>query len=219
MFAACLWGLFWLATGAEVQEPEVHAGSLIVLENCNSFVEGWTRSSVGHVALVFPEGGQDWIFEATPGHVRKVTLAAYRQELGELNQRRRKDIRAKIYSPREAYTEDELADMRCYLETQLGRRYSISNYGRNRVGDGIHCAELASHTLNCSGRFQIAQCHRETPGTLTARLTGVYAPGVEWPILAAGDANESWCARSWQRWIGYGQWCRWSCGEAWAWCW
>jgi hypothetical protein len=219
MFAACLWGLSWLSVGAETREPDFPAGSLIVLENCNSFVEGWTHSSVGHVALVFPEESQDWVFEATPGRVRKVSLTAYQQELAELNERRRDDILAKIYSPREPYSEEELCAMRCYLETQLGRRYSISNYGRNRVGDGIHCAELAANTLNCSGRFVFERCHRETPGSLTTKIAEDYHPGVTWSLTAAKMPSETWCARSWRRWTGYGQWCRWSCGEAWSWCW
>lgn len=219
MFAAWLLALSSLAAGAEAPPTkEYPAGSLLVLENCNSFVEGWTRSAVGHVALIFPENGQSWVFEAAPGRVRKVTLSAYEAELAELNRRRREDIVAKVYAPREPYSEDELTAMRCYLDSQMGRRYSISNYGRNRVGDGIHCAELASNTLNCSDRFEFSECHRETPGTLTAKLTPLYERGR--PLIpAARTVNEDWCTRSWQRWTSWGQWCSWSCGEAWSWCW
>jgi hypothetical protein len=219
MLLGILCGLCCLSLGSEVAASEKFpAGTLLVMENCNSVVEGWSQSSVGHVAIAFPENGQCCVYEATPGCVRKVSLEDYQAELAALNLRRRQKLRVKVYSPEESFSEDEVTAMRCYLDTQLGRRYSIANYARNRVGDGIHCAELASHTLNHSGRFEFTDCHRITPGTLTERIAEHYNPPTDLAVPTA-IVKEDWCTRSWRQWTGYSQWCRWSFGEAWSWCW
>lgn len=219
MCATLLCVLAWGVSGAApaATAPAVSDGSLLVLENCNQVVESWTRSPVGHVGLLFSEEGQLWVYEATPGQVRRVTLVDYETELAQLNRYRRTPTIAKIYEPREAFSVEEVTAMRCYLDSQLGRRYSISNYGRNRVGDGIHCAELASHTLNHSNRFEIRHCHRVSPARLVDVVANAYEPPEELAVQAP-LVKESWCARSWRQWASWSRWCQWSYGEAWSWC-
>src|SRR5262245_41196382 len=130
-------------------------GTLLFLENCNSVVEYTTRGEVAHVALVFHDRDDAWVYEATPGKVRRVKIEEYFVELARLNHRRDDDdqIRMLAARPKTAYTDEEVAKMRTYLDGQIGRRYSVKNYLRGKPYDGVHCAELASSTLNQSGRY------------------------------------------------------------------
>jgi hypothetical protein len=105
-----------------------------------------------------------------------------------------------------------------YLDEQLGRRYSVRNYVRSKPGDGIHCAELASNTLNRSGRFALEDCGKISPAKLFTLVQEQYAKPVELSI-AVDLPKRSWCERAQQRWSESWLWCRWSWGEAWAWCW
>jgi len=195
-------------------------GTLLFLENCNSVVEYTTRGEVAHVALVFHEADEAWIYEATPGKVRRLKVDEYFVELARLNRRRDDDDRIRVLAarPKTAYTADEVAKMRSYLDAQLGRRYSVKNYVRGKPYDGIHCAELASSTLNHSGRYAFQDCHKLNPQTLYAAVLPTHASPEEIAIPPL-ESPEPWSARLSRRWAGWFTWCRWSCREAWLFLW
>jgi hypothetical protein len=195
-------------------------GTLLCLENCSSVVERATRGQIGHVALLLGDGGEQYVYEATPAQVRRVTLDEYVAELARLNGRRNEDdkLRAWLLRPESDYTPDETARMRTYLDAQLGRRYSVKNYVRGQPYDGIHCAELASSTLNESGRHAFEDCHKIHPQALYAAALATHAPP-EQLTIPPPVVEESWCIRAQRRWAAWSTWCRWSCREAWAWCW
>src|SRR5689334_19620962 len=94
--------------------PSLPDGTLLFLENCNSVVEWRTKSDVAHVALVFHEGPDAWVYEATPGKVRRVLLDDYLTELSRLNRRRDDDekIRVQALRPKKPYAPPEIANMR-----------------------------------------------------------------------------------------------------------
>jgi hypothetical protein len=223
--------------------PALADGTLLFLENCNSVVEYSTKGKIGHVGLVFRDAGETYIYEATPGKVRRVTADEYMVELARLNKRRDADdqIRVWMLRPKREYTAKEAADMRAFLDAQIGRRYSLRNYvmkqksdgkhdaeigplkieiavGGRQPTEGIHCAELASTTLVQSGRYGFTNCHKINPHALyTAVLPTHHAPQ-EIAVLPLA-AKESWCTRAQRRWGEAWTWCGWSCGEAWAFCW
>ena len=147
-----------IACAASGRAAELADGTLLFLENCSSVVERATHGEIAHVALVFGENGQRWVYEATPARVRRVKLDDYLIDLARANQRRKEadEIRAFALRPVPEYTPDEVANMRTYLESQLGRRYSVKNYVRGKPYDGIHCAELTASTLNAS---EIGRAH------------------------------------------------------------
>ena len=93
-----------------------------------------------------------------------MTVDAYFAELARLNERRDDGDRIRVLAvrPKVAYAEEE-TKVRSYLDQQLGRRYSVKNYVRGKPYDGIHCDELASSTLNQSGRYDFADCHKLNP--------------------------------------------------------
>jgi hypothetical protein len=230
--------------GGAAERPSIPAdGTLIFLENCNSIVELTTRGQIGHAALVFHDAEGCWVYEATPGKVRRVTLDEYYAELARLNKRRDDDdqIRVWLLRPKTAYTQAEATKMREYLDAQIGRRYSVRNYVRGKAGevqtttvgpvtvqvavnlphskgDGIHCAELTSTTLNQSGRYAFENCHKINPQALYAAVLPTHAAPQEL-LLSPPAVKEPWCQRAQRRTSEWFTWCGWSCGEVWAWCW
>ncbi|MEX2174069.1 MAG: hypothetical protein WD872_06885 [Pirellulaceae bacterium] len=214
MHALLMWTL--LAVGAS----PLPDGTPLFLENCNSVVEYTTRGEIGHVSLAFNEGGETWVYEATPGEVRRIALADYYAELARINRRRDDDEQVRVWAlrPRQAYTVDEVAKMRAFLSDQLGRRYSVRGYVRTKPGDGIHCAELASTALNRSGRYGFENCEKIHPQALYAALKPGHMAPQELTIPALAK-KEPWCARAQRRTGEWFTWCGWSCQEAWSWCW
>ena len=183
-------------------------------------VELTTRGKIGHVALVLADGNDSFIYEATPAQVRRVTTSDYYAELARLNQRRDDDEQIRVWAvpPKKAYSVAEVTKLRTYLDDQVGRRYSVRNYVRDKPGDGIHCAELASTALNQTGRT------RSKTATRFTRRRSIQPccrsrPRREEIAIAPPAVTESWCVRSQRRFSEWTTWCGWSCGEAWAWCW
>lgn len=215
---AILAGAMRAASGSDIQSlPD---GTLLGLENASSVVERMTRGEIGHVALLFREGSTTWVYEATPAKVRRVSGDAYLQELARLNGSRGKTERMRVWAlrPTAAYSAEEIGKMRSYLDAQVGRRYSVRNYVRQKPSDGIHCAELAASTLNQSGRYAFADCCKLHPQALYAALLSEHAAPQEIGIPAY-EAKETWCARAQRWWAGRYVWCGWSLREAWLWCW
>jgi hypothetical protein len=211
--------LLWAAVS--LAASPLDDGSLLFLENCNSVVEFSTKGKIGHVALVFSDADDCWVYEATPGEVRRVPLDEYYGELARINRRRDADDQMRVWSlqPTPANSASEIAAMRSALDSQLGRRYSVRNYVRKRPGDGIHCAELTSLVLSASGRYELENGAKLHPAALYAEVASSehYGPPAE--ITLAEPAKEPWCARSWRRTTEWFTWCGWSCQEAWLWCW
>lgn len=197
-------------------------GSLIFLENCHYFVERYTQAPIGHVAVAVVDGNDTWIYEATPGRVRRLTWADYRSELAKINadrHRRKKDpIVAWVLEPEENLSEDESASLESYLESQLDRRYSVRGILRGKPSDGVHCAELASQAMNATGRYSIEDCHKQSPAALMDIVRSNCQREYQ-ASIAPPSPQESWCDRQWRRWTHWGVMCRWSLGEAWRFCW
>lgn len=193
-------------------------GSLVVLHDSNKMVAHWTDSEVTHVALLLNIDGQPWVYEATPGKVRRVPMAGYREELRELNADRRQPTRMSVLQPKRAYSARQIADMRAYLNEQIGRRYSVKGIVRGKPGDGIHCAEFVATALVRSGRFRATNVHGLRPAAIVQSAAPLHKSPVNVSIRAR-KTQESWCARSWKQWDGFQTWCSWACYEALLFCW
>ncbi len=193
-------------------------GSLVVLHNSNKMVAGWTDSDVTHVGLVMNVDGRPWVYEATPGRVRRVPITDYREELRELNASRRQPTRMSVLQPKRPYSPSELAAMRVYLNQQIGRRYSIKGAVRRKPSDGIHCAEYVATALAKSGRFRATNPHGLHPATIVQNAAPLHTVPTDVSIRPR-KSQESWCARSWKQWGGVQAWCSWACYEALVFCW
>jgi hypothetical protein len=199
---------------------ELTDGTLLFLENCSSVVERATKGEIAHVALVFADGSESWVYEATPAKVRRVTANEYFAELSRLNHRRDADEQIGVIalSPRVAYQPGEIAKMRDFLDGQIGRRYSVKNYVRGKPYDGIHCAELASNTLNASGRYAFEDCHKIDPQALYTAVLPTHQTA-ERLMMPTIEAKEPWRIRIGRQLSGWTNWCGWSCQEAWLFLW
>jgi hypothetical protein len=193
-------------------------GSLVVLHNSSKMVAGWTDSDVTHVALVMNISGQPWVYEATPGKVRRVLLANYREELRGLNAGRRRPIRMSVMEPKRPYSPQQIAKMRTYLNGQLGRRYSIKGAVRGKPSDGIHCAEYVATALTKTGRYRVSDAHTLHPATIVKKAARLHEAPASVSITSR-KSQESWCARSWNQWGSIQTWCSWACYEAFMFCW
>lgn len=213
---------FLLVSLSLLGQATLDDGSLVVLENCNYWVERYTNAPIGHVAIAANENNQTWIYEATPGKVRRLTWDDYREELAALNsdrQRKKKEeIVTWVLEPKATLTREQTAALKRYLDGQLDRRYSVKGIVRGKTSDGIHCAELASHALNIAGLTDIDDCHKQSPVAVRDAASPVCEPAYH-ASFNAQIAEETWCARTWRHWTHWAAMCRWSCGEAWRFCW
>jgi len=197
---------------------EVQDGSLLVLKNSNKPVMSWTGSDITHIAIVVRKGGQPWVYEATPAKVRRLPLPTYWQELAELNTRRDPKTSVLLLRPKTSYETAQIATMKRYMDSQLGRRYSIKGYVRNKQSDGIHCAEFASSALARTGRFKFEDAHYSiSPAEFYAQVKQRHQPPARLTFKRT-VADDSWCSRSWKEWLGVSSWCSWACYESWTFC-
>lgn len=207
----------WLVLSLFTASPEIDDGSLLFLENCNSVVEYSTGGEIGHVSLAFRDGNETYVYEATPGKVRRLTFADYQEELARINRGRNRGepIKLLIARPARPFSSAEVAAMQEFLDEQLGRRYSVKNYVKGKPGDGTHCAELAANTLNKSGRFDLAESYTIHPAKLATIVEPEYPKRIEFEIGPPAIV-EPWYVR-WGRCCNESSnWCGWSCREAWS---
>ncbi len=192
-------------------------GTLLFLENCNKFVETYTEHEIGHVAMIVNDGTTIWVYEATPDQVRRMTLADYYTDVARLNEKRGRKIAVLAHQPKKAYSAEETAKMRAFLDERIGQRYSLRNYVRKNVRDGTHCAELTANMLNTVGRYKFAEPSRITPGGLRDKIIAEHQPPLRIE-LPAYEVQETWCERADRSWHEWYIWCSWGCGEAWSLC-
>lgn len=199
--------------------PTVTDGTLLFLENSNLFVELYTGSQTTHVAVVMNNDGVAWVYEATPHEVRKLKLDDYYVDLGKMNQRRgaKDKIRVTMLQPRVSLDAEKTSAARTFLEQQLKRRYSIKGYVRGE-SDGIHCAELAARTMCTVGSLDIARCQDESPSTLFEKVKPFSRPPAA-IVIDEPVEHAHWCTQYWDDCFSFGNWCQWSCWEAWTFCW
>ena len=155
--------------------PPIEDGSPLLVQNSMLLVESRTRSSVSHVGIIINIDGEPWLYEAVQPSVRKVKLKDKLDEIKELNKKRRpnRQITAWVAKPKERLTKEQLDLGVAYLESQVGRGYSILGYTSGRPTQrGIHCAEMTSNFYNKMGlNFSDNPCV-ETPGNIWGRFEG-----------------------------------------------
>lgn len=207
--------LMTLSLSATAEIPD---GSLLVLRNSNKPVARFTGSDVTHVAMIFHHGETEWVYEATPAKARRLKLADYKRELGEGKPGSGRVSGVSLLKPKSPYSESQIERMRSHAASQIGRRYSVKGYVREKEFDGIHCAHLVAATLEAGGRFQFDQEYAISPGELVASIRNSHETPVQLTV-EANPSNDSWCKRSWTTWFNYGAWCRWASYETWTFCW
>lgn len=124
-------------------------GSLLFIENGNRIVQNHTDSTITHVAIIFKNDNDFWVYEAVQPKVRKIKLADYYLEIEKINTRKKEKRKLKVWisNPNDPLTEIQKELAKTYLEKQIGRKYSIAGYLEEIPVKGIHCCELVGETL------------------------------------------------------------------------
>jgi hypothetical protein len=206
-----------LAAALLCNHADVEDGTLLFLTHGSRVVQYYTDSEITHVAVVMNRDGEPFVYEASPGEVRRVALADYYEEIAALNEKRSKPIQVWMLRPATPYSPQQLTSMHAYLDSQLQRRYSVRGYVRNKPSDGIHCAELAANVLNRTARTDFEKCYDMSPGKLVAAIESLHQPAGE-VALSRQQPKPSWRERTWQDWTSFKSWCSWSCYETWMFC-
>lgn len=191
-------------------------GAVVYLENSNAIVEKVTDSKISHVGILFRQEDSVWIYEATPGFVRRISLDAYRKEIATLNRGRKEPMKLFLLEPSRPYSDDECAALLKHLESELGRRYSIKGYVRNEPVEGVHCAELVCASLQATGRHAFERKQRTSPVMLVTQLRGDSRPPERLSLPKLPEISR--CQQAWERWTRFSAWCSWSCYESWMFC-
>lgn len=141
-------------------------GTVLFFENTQPIVEYHTRSKLTHAAIVINIDNEPWVYEAWRPAVRKIKLVDYLEEIDKKNLKPNHfgDNKIKVWAtpPQEDYSAEEIAAMKKYLDSQLGREYSILSYLQG-PRHTIHCCELVTNAMNATKRFNFQQPWRVTP--------------------------------------------------------
>lgn len=166
-------------------------GTLITIENgfLSRPIARHTGSAMSHSAVVL----DGYVYEATSPRVRRMPQTEYFRYLQHRQQVRMarwgKKMRWYVTEPQTPFTVAEVAAMRVYAESQLGRRYALRGYWSARPVSGIHCSEFAGNMLAASGRYTSRGRH-ESPVTVYAKVQSPTLPRKELPSVVA-ERNKS----------------------------
>jgi hypothetical protein len=128
-----------------------------------------TGSNVTHAAIILYRNNIPYVCEAVPPEVHCVTLTDYRELMTEAIEDSEEPMAWYIRQPREAFTVAQRTAMKTYMETQLGRPYSVLGWMLGREVKGVFCSELIADTLEKSGKIHSDGVH-ESPISLYNKL-------------------------------------------------
>lgn len=135
-----------------------------------------TGSTISHVAIVLYEGGEPFVYEATWPRVRRMPLDDYCNRIADKESRTslvRRGFQCFTMQPRERYTLEQLEAMKQYARSQLGRRYMLRGWWKNREVRGIMCSQFVGNTIERSGKIRSAN-YRESPISLKNKVGDMY---------------------------------------------
>jgi len=135
-----------------------------------------TDSTITHAAVILYQNGKPWVYEAVPPRIHKVPLGAYLEEMKQKMQKERLQRRGFTYfmmQPRTPYSHGELAAMKWYAESQLGRPYMLRGWWKEREVRGLFCSQYIGNIIEQSGLIESSNW-RESPGGLHAKLSPYY---------------------------------------------
>ncbi len=175
----------FLIVAAMFMTTPLEDGTLIYIEHGRRIVELGTDSIITHVAIIATDkDGVNWIYEAAPPRVRRISLSAYYKEITAINEKRtekeRKHMRMWIMKPKVKFSSTQAKRLSVFLESQVGKRYSILSYLiKHPVKRGCHCAELVSHAFKRLGIIFGEKPCEENPQSVVKQVAKYYKRPVE----------------------------------------
>lgn len=176
---------------------QCQTGTLIFSRGDCLAVRIYTGSGYTHVAAVVREGKTIDVYDSMNGTgVRKLSLADY------LATQRPDEVQ--LFHPRRPLTEEETTRFRAYLDSQIGRPYSVKHHLTGRKSKGIHCSEYATEALIAIDWLKAENPVKVSPASLARGIEsdGVHTAGdwIHLPFEAEPVPEpQGCCARWWER--------------------
>lgn len=131
-----------------------------------------TGSTLTHVAIIL----DNIVYEAAPPRVHKLQFSAYEKHLDKLAASQfiqRRNFSWFVLQPRLEYSVTELANMKAYAESQLGRPYRLRGWWSDDIR-GIFCSQYVGNIVERSGLIRSLDT-RESPVSLYNKLVPFYS--------------------------------------------
>lgn len=177
IFVVCFTALLVVAPAATtaMAAEQVQDGSLIFWRGgvLAGPIARHTGSNITHAAIVLKDtAGKPWVYEAVPPRVHKVPLSEYLTEMTQKS-KKHKDFTWFVLTPKKAYTQKQVKDMRAYAEEQLGRPYMLRGWWKGHEVRGLFCSQYVGNILEKSGVIKSGQWH-ESPASLHKKIQPLY---------------------------------------------
>jgi hypothetical protein len=160
-----------LFSGVGASAGEIKDGSIIVFDKgtLNRSIYKHTGSTKNHLAVVFNVDGKLWVYESTWPRVKRVPFKDYLRWI-ESRKRKKRKLVVTLVQPNTNYSPDEVKKMLAYANSQLGRKYMMRGWWKNREVRGIHCSQFVASVLKRSGKFKSNRPWKEAPGDVIRKI-------------------------------------------------
>ena len=210
---ACLMNTLLLLTLCLPVSVELPDGSLVLLRDSNPLVKKITQSPWTHIGIVFSKNGEQWVYEATPGGVRRVSYANFVVDAYSRRLCYNKSPSMYTMKPGTPFTTAEASAMQRFAEGQVGRRYSVKGIFRDRPVEGTNCAQFVAATLQQSGRIRFPNTFSQTPASVLDRSSTLYGKS-SYVAAPAGIETQTWIDATDRTTSDTRRWLKWSTWEA-----
>lgn len=173
---------------------EVETGTLLVSTGDCLAVKVYTRSPFTHVGTVVIRQGRPFVYDSMNGvGVRCQTLENYlaSQRIDELH----------VFHPRQLFSSEQSAVFEQYLDSQLGRPYSIHHHVTGRPVEGLHCSEYVTAALQECSLLKAQNPAKVSPASLVSGIlkNEAYVSAGVWRLEEAPTETEgdNWCEGLW----------------------
>lgn len=183
------------AQAAEMLATDLPHGSLLFSQGDCLAVKVYTASRYTHVGAVVERAGGCYVYDSTGGAgVRELPLAEYLATQGKAT--------VSVYHPEKPMSARQRLRFEEYLESQVGRPYSITHHLTGHRADGLHCAEYVTDALIAGELLEVDHPPKVSPARLKLDIESghLYRHTVTLqiePPTSQPPEDAGWCSRLW----------------------
>lgn len=145
--------------------PQYKPGTAVFVQDgfVHKQIEKVTGSDMSHAAIVFYDNGEPWVYEATLPVVKRTPLKEWQKMHAEKSKKNGSKLH--YIEPNNPYTDEQIDRMKIYADAQLGRKYRLRGFWKNKEVKGLHCSQYVGDIISQSGRIH-SDHWKESPGSL-----------------------------------------------------
>lgn len=177
-------------------EEHLQSGTLLFSRGDCLAVRVFTQSNLTHVAVVVCTPDGPMVYDSMNGvGVRQLSFEDYL--------RKQSPDTLSLYQPCRPMTAQEVSELEDYLQSELGRPYSVTHHLSGKRTDGIHCAEYVTDALMQIGWLRAECPPRVSPASLALGIeqNDVYCCGPVFEIATEEAPPPKGRNRCEQLWI------------------